>query len=182
MRKQTKKKKKKTRKKAQGLFCSRTCKARNAFGGLKCHVSGKGCGFVKIYINALDSNLFKGQIWDKIPQNPCLGVNFASWLKLFRGVFQNLCSPMCTPPYLSAPYKTKFAIVAISSTRDLAYCIIDKNRMATQNSPNGSHRSRSCGSNTWKGYAFWWPFWIFHVGYVSVNNLLLICHHQDHLV
>ena len=38
----------------------------------------KGGGFVKIYSNSLDSNLFRGS---NLKQNPCFGVNFASNLK-----------------------------------------------------------------------------------------------------
>ena len=58
---------KKTRKK--GLFQPRMCKTGNTFRGLNCHFSGKRGGFCQnFYSNSSDSDLFRGQIWSKIPQ------------------------------------------------------------------------------------------------------------------
>ena len=68
------------------FFCNRT-HARNMLRGLKCHVSGKRGGFVKIYPNYLHSNLFRGPIWDKIPQNSCLGGEFCILTKMCLGVY-----------------------------------------------------------------------------------------------
>ena len=67
------------------FFLSRTCKARKTFRVLKCHVSGKWGGFVKIYSNSLGSNLFRGSnLRQNIPPNPWLGV---IWTKMCVGVY-----------------------------------------------------------------------------------------------
>ena len=50
-----------------GLFCSRMHKAGNVFRGLKCHCQEQRDGFVKIYSNSSDSNLFR---WSNLRQNP----------------------------------------------------------------------------------------------------------------
>ena len=47
----------------------------------------KGGGFVKICSNSLDSTYLGGQIWDKIPQNPCLGGEFCILTKMCLGVY-----------------------------------------------------------------------------------------------
>ena len=41
------------------FFCIRMRHAGNTFRGLKCHFSGKRGGFVKIYSNSSDSDLFR---------------------------------------------------------------------------------------------------------------------------
>ena len=73
-----------------GLFQPRMHKAGNTFRGPKCHVSGKGVVLLK-FTHILQIQIYlEGQIWGKVPQNPCLGVNFAWWLKrASRGIFQN---------------------------------------------------------------------------------------------
>ena len=64
------------------FFCSRTRKARNAFRSLNTMFQEKECCFVKICSNSLDSNLFRGQIWDKILKNTCLGGEFCIMTKI----------------------------------------------------------------------------------------------------
>ena len=47
----------------------------------------KGVVLSKLNSNSLDSNLFRGQIWDKIPHKPCLGGEFCILTKMFLGVY-----------------------------------------------------------------------------------------------
>ena len=54
--------------------------------------------------NSLDTNLFRGS---NLRQNPAKSLFRGRILHLdlhaFRGIFQNLCSGMCIPAYLSGP-------------------------------------------------------------------------------
>ena len=92
--------KKKNEKRLKGvLFCSRMRKAGNAFIGLNViFFSKKGW----LCQNLL--NLFKGSNLRQTLQNPCLGSDYyIITLSVIVDIFQNTCSRMCPPAYLSAP-------------------------------------------------------------------------------
>ena len=53
--------------------------------GSKMSFQEKGGGGVKIYSNSSNSNLLRGQIWDKFPQNLCLEGDFCIICKMCLG-------------------------------------------------------------------------------------------------
>ena len=120
------KKKKKCEKGSSFVVCSTTHKAGNAFRGLKCHFSGKSGWF------SSDSNLFRGQIWGKIPQNPCLGVDFCITTKVCLGYISkplfmhvNACIFESPSPETTLPWTIYWpsALVCSLSCRALDNCI-----------------------------------------------------------
>ena len=155
------------------FFFNRTRKARNAFRGLKCHVSGKRGGFVKICPNSLDSSLFRGQIWNKIPQIKSLfGVEFCILTKMCLGVYFKIFVQACVHMHMWVPPYPQVRLIKDKGERQyLVYLCISDTTFWRRDSPMGvvfyDTFILSCQFMTiWWCHFFAW-------------NFLLKCHHHS---